>query len=326
MKMNVRYTNKVSDPIFGASEVNNSVSIPGPVTVWTPDQNISALGCIEQFQACQNNSCTEPASFYQMIHPQSLEKLHLNENQRVTLNHLTDIEYGSRLNWFDYLIGDEFLLAKEKLYFYGNFAFSSSLPDNQWELEVENFHNITLAILQMGVLAYVVPDNTKISPTATMNQYRVSPDTPEGKNLCKSQKIRSTKYTSFSFFGIVMIIISSFLIITLSSLICKRYRGEWNQYDVLELVSEVFNHQEMVDWMGEERNVPVTPEDESNAPVTPDDERNMQVTPEDERNVLVAPEDERIRRSSTLDEESPISEYHSFSSGRSSDIANAPNC
>jgi hypothetical protein len=63
-----------------------------------------------------------------------------------------------------YFFGSSALLANEKLYGIG--AMSAAFDDHQEELEMENMHNISLAMFQSRVVEFASPKDLRIRPNS----------------------------------------------------------------------------------------------------------------------------------------------------------------
>ena len=100
--------------------------------------------------------------------------------------------------------------------------------------------------------------------------YITSPNTTEGKNLCNLQKILSNEQYSFSFFGLLFILVDGLLVIVLSNLIprlveqwqakssderAQQRRPEWIANDVLYLQKAAFESSGIGSWKAN-TNVP----------------------------------------------------------------------
>ncbi|KAI9779283.1 MAG: hypothetical protein M1816_003623 [Peltula sp. TS41687] len=117
------------------------------------------------------------------------------------------------------------------------------LPSNQWELEVQYWFSTALANLQMIMV------DTATGPTdANLTPWLHRPQNREERLACRSQKIRSDSFASFSTLGLVillsvggLIIIISFFLEFLVEWIQRRknlgiyQRLEWVTNDTLQL-------------------------------------------------------------------------------------------
>jgi hypothetical protein len=285
---NIVYSRQLNDAVFPAPNAVN-VSAPMTSTLFTSNVSVSALGCIEQYQLCGSNLCTIPGGYFQLMLPDTLQQLSLSPAQNATAYLISQSLYLSQMYWEYFILSSDMLLARNKVpsadgrlavwenasmasaagwYFY-----SSPLPDNQWQLEAEQIHNVGLAMLQT-IGDYAAPQDYTIRPGVQANQFITPPDTKEAKALCLQQKVRSTEYSSFSVFGLAFVLAVGSLIIALSIAIpylvgriqsrssstrARNRREEWIRDDVLQLLRAVLER-DGDEWIGKEEKVPVTVE------------------------------------------------------------------
>jgi hypothetical protein len=170
-----------------------------------------------------------------------------NAAQLATASLVWGMAYATRVAYIVATMQEQFLLANARML---NSRVSVELPVNQWQIEIENLFNISLAMFQhMGVL-YVSPPEIQLGSNLTYDMYTIAPNTTEGKNLCKLQKILSNGQYSFSLFGLLFILVGGLLVIVLSNAIprlveqwqakssderAQYRRREWVANDVLYL-------------------------------------------------------------------------------------------
>ena len=140
------------------------------------------------------------------------------------------------------------------------------LPNNQWQIEVSNWFNTGLALLQQGILEYAQGPQNVLQGT-----YIWKPTDIVSKAMCYSQKVRSTSGTiSFSVVGVAIIlavggaiIFTSFILESLVAFIQRKWKkGEyarlnWILDDKLQLQRMVFEEVGMGTWHLD-KSVPVT--------------------------------------------------------------------
>ena len=111
----------------------------------------------------------------------------------------------------------------------------SSLPANQWEVEVESWFKLTMADLQRAILEQAT------GPTEpAIRQSLVRPTTTEEQRVCANQKIRSDSFTSFNILGLTIIFTVSGLIILTSfvlPVVVERVQRRRNPYSSLEWIA-----------------------------------------------------------------------------------------
>lgn len=135
----------------------------------------------------------------------------------------------------------------------------SSLPSNQWQIEVSSWFNTGLVMLQNSLREYVSPTN--VLPGTFVQE----PQNPTDLAMCSSQKTQATNgTTSFSVLGLAIIlvigtalILTSFVLETVVGWIgLKSYRS-WVLDDKLQLQRMVFEGRG-VRWTNTESCIPVT--------------------------------------------------------------------
>ncbi|KAI3326463.1 hypothetical protein HD806DRAFT_551441 [Xylariaceae sp. AK1471] len=127
-------------------------------------------------------------------------------------------------------MGTESLLSKRSL----SNGIQGSLPDNQWQLEVEHWYQIALAGYQKIYL-----DGASGPPPSYPEEYIQRRANPEQHKLCHNQKAVSTAHASFCVFGLAFLLIGGLLIIALAILLepiarFVQIRAKLDQYSRLE--------------------------------------------------------------------------------------------
>jgi hypothetical protein len=228
---------------------------------------MSFLACTEQYQVCDSFQCNEPSGLYTIL--SAKKYLSLNPKQAATFDLAWKAIWSSNLEFQKYFFGSSVLLANEKLYGIG--MMSAALINRQWELEVANMHNISLAGLQSRVVEFVAPGDFEIHPNVTSSQFLVPASGAEQLTLCQSVKIRSNIHTSFRVYAIVVVLLVGGVIhlisLSLSSIDSKliissdphNYRHvEWAQTHIFQLQRRIFKLAGIRTWKGRESGVPVT--------------------------------------------------------------------
>ncbi|KAJ9669280.1 hypothetical protein H2201_000632 [Coniosporium apollinis] len=262
----VMYTGNVTDQWFDATIRSY---IPGlGIQGWVSSRTVSVLGCTEKYQFCNGNRCNSPTGLFS-ISGESMEALRLNARQIATFHLLWKVASAARLRYILYFLGNKILVANEKVY--GAFLVSSPLPDNQWQIEMENLNNLSMAVLQQHVVEHASPQNIEVRPGVTSRQYIIPENTPEGKRLCANQKTRHAAYSSFNLLGICVIIFGGSLIILVNlSLphlvgwiqkmtgIGLAARLDWIESETLQLQRMAFEGRGIGPWIGKQDRVPTT--------------------------------------------------------------------
>jgi hypothetical protein len=203
-----------------------------------------------------------------MIDQPAINALGLNSKQAATMKLLLEVAIWTRISAILLFLGGDILLAKEKLL--STVWLSSALEDDQWQKEVENIHNTSMAFLQRRVIDHVSPA-TQLPHLASLRKYFVQETTPEALHLCANQKIWSTNHYSFSMMGIFLILLGGIVVIlvdvSLPYLIgwLQRRNGkgmaarlDWIESESLQLQRIAFEGRGIGPWKGKVDGVPVT--------------------------------------------------------------------
>jgi hypothetical protein len=246
---NVVFTGEVTDPFYRA-ETPQTEYIPGPVNVWGSNRTDSALGCTEELQFCVPGQCTKLGGLWQNA-DKAVIPLSLNAAQMATRNVLFQIARMARFFYLDFHLGGDFLIAKDHVY--EDTHLSAQLDSNFWQTEVENLHNITMAVTQRAAVRFAAPPNIKVRDNILTKQFHVKPTTPEGQHICQSQKIRISQHDSFNVVGLTCIVLGGLIIISCRHLLLsvaariqlRTARGarkwqEWVHNDILQLHRATF--------------------------------------------------------------------------------------
>lgn len=241
----------------------NSTGDTGTVQVYRQNEAASPLGCASQWQFCNayDTACGPLASFQDALAGALLA---------------FEGDAADRLSWFIYSLDiDEGMLPGMLEEAQGTALLSTqslssgyqgaALPDNQWQLEVTNWFAICLAYMQQTLLETVSGAGSTSSALTLQN-----PDTAAAKRLCQSQKIRTTKYSSFSFFGVLFTYILGVVVIAVSfalePILAVLYRRRnYKQYKFIEWTTDsTLQLQRLAhedgngEWLGCMDNVPTT--------------------------------------------------------------------
>lgn len=259
-----RFTKPVNDPWFSA----HTPHMYKNATAWyQADKPLSPLGCATHHQFCNpslpaGSNCTEWSNISQI--PSAIKTLGYRSMQSTVQALMYEAAWNTSFDIVNTL-SNEALLATTP---YG--VPSSTLPDNQWVLEVRNFHATMLASIQGKMLDHVTgPSNPDFL------QYVDPATTPDEHTLCNSQIATRNDYASFSTFGVVMILAVGGVIIIIglsleyiTSTVRKStnrstYRQlEWDTSEVLQLQRLAYEGQGTGCWKGEADAVPITARDD----------------------------------------------------------------
>ena len=210
------YDGPVTDLWFKASSQNDTrgysssypFSAPG---AWYPDNVLSVLGCTEKYQFCAGGRCTNLSGIY-MSEPGSpgASVLALTETQAAVYSVLWKAAWAIRLYFGGIYLEDRLLLAPRFQHFA---ATSAPVNPDQWILEAENLHNLSMAALQRRVVEYGSPPDLLIRRDVRTRQFIVPPPTDREASLCNNIKTRSSTHTSYSAANFLLVILAGATII-----------------------------------------------------------------------------------------------------------------
>jgi hypothetical protein len=271
------YTEKVDDLWFKASSQSDSRGLEEDLytnyeSVWWPDRLISTLGCTERYQFCNGQRCSA-LSGLDTIDPSKDNSLGFNAKQTAVFKTLWKAAWGMRIFFIPFLLGSNFLLAQQFIQGAEGGHVSSSVYSDQWIKEVENIHNISLAVLQRRIVEYASPPSVLVRPGVSSLEFIVPAETEELNRICGMIKVRSAVYSSFSVFGLFTILITGFLFILTNLFIsdiifwfrrrrktdineCKR--REWIESQFFQLQRSAFEGRHIGPWEDINEDIPVT--------------------------------------------------------------------
>jgi hypothetical protein len=199
----------------------------------------------------------------------AIDALGLNPKQAATIQLLVKVATWMRMSALLTFLGADILLAKERLH--GGLWLSSALEDNQWQKEMENIHNASMAFLQQRITDHASLSNSWIYESVKLNENIVRESTPEALQLCANQKIWSTTHYSFSMVGMLLIMLGGTFVILVNVSLphfvgwLQRRSGkgltarlDWIESEPLQLQRVAFECRGIGPWKGSENDVPVT--------------------------------------------------------------------
>ena len=236
----VQYLAPVADPWLAANQLYNDSGSGIDVVLWGPDEYVSVMACIDQYQLCNPNSspydCTILGSqkdlrkgFLQI----GLNPYQLATARRLALALIWTSTYETVLS-----LGSTALLARDRLVG----LIGTGLPANQWQIEVEGWYTTSLAKLQSYVVEYAAnvadlgPTGSVVAPSSGADA-----ETQAAYDQCSNQRIKNVGgYQSFSFLGLMIVICVGSTIIVLSWIVeplvafVRSKRGN-NKHDYREI-------------------------------------------------------------------------------------------
>lgn len=185
----VAFTKPCDDPWYAAhrSKVEDA---SGP----TQDGPAGVLGCVERYQFCNpdskmgGDSCTPFTGIYTAT--AAAEALWRTNKQREFFNISSDsiLKDAGDLHDIVMYMGISSLIARRGL----TRGFQGSLPNNQWQLEVENWFTTTLADLQRVTVEYATgPTDPAVFPLLKRAQ------TDQEQLMCRSLVSHHSSLSSF---------------------------------------------------------------------------------------------------------------------------------
>jgi hypothetical protein len=270
-----QYLGPVEDIWFAASNTQDrrglGVSSSPNGSIYYPDRLISTMGCVEKYQYCNDGYCT-PLDGYYAVDPDKDDGLHLNPKQRAVFRVLLNAAWAMKIKFLSQLMGAEGLLAQQFVEEHSGGLGSAPVYPDQWQREVENMHNISLAVLQQKVADYAGQPYMETQPGVSDETFIRPPSSPEEVKLCAQIKVRSSVHTSFSVFGLAFIlVVGGFIILTniwLPAVVFglrdkERVRHEYKEHDwwdsgVLQIQRAAYESRGVGPWEGVARFAPVT--------------------------------------------------------------------
>jgi len=161
------------------------------------------------------------------------------------------------------------MIAQRRLY---TSKAQSSLPANQWQIEVENYQARTMASLQVRLTMQATG-----SSDASIRQHILPPTTDAETQLCRAQRVRVGQgFSNISLLGLVLvvplgalIIVTSLLLDPIIGLIGRTARGKtarslrsWNHDYVLQIQRSAYEGQTECKWDNVDGEVPIALDEE----------------------------------------------------------------
>ena len=274
----VLYAYPNSDPIFSANYAVdlNYTSFGKERFAYLADKVLTAIGCIDQYQICNPSipgpngepmRCTPLVGWYSI--PSETDKIGLNLYQLATAETVS-FAFGES-SMFNSVSGrgPSALQAESTMITtYSAYQQEGQLPNNQWQIEVSSWFNVSLAALQR----YVV--QKAYGPTDVLDEggYIVKPSIEPEEAICQSQMIRNVAgYQNFSTLGVVIILVfgSSLVLLgltidTVAGLVQKHFlkrdyqRLSWVSDGYLQLQRLAYEGAGYDEWDGCADEVPVS--------------------------------------------------------------------
>ena len=217
-----RYFEPVDDPWFSAHQFHlEETRLSFASKQYTSDSAISSLGCVEQHEFCstENEICTPLLGWAQLPNQTNFINA-LTPHQKVTFDRMMEALFLSTIGQVIWsltrtrgpLQATDFVMTR-------NYAMSTPIPDNQWQVELANWHTISLAMLQRVMMQW---GTGGIVPEPESTSQLIPPQREADSWFCQNMLLRSSRHKSFRVVPLFLILISGALVIVLS----------WNIEDV----------------------------------------------------------------------------------------------
>ena len=217
-----RYFGPVDDPWFSAHQFHlEKTRLPFARRQYTSDSVVSGLGCAEQHQICsiKDGSCTPLLGWVQTQNVSSFTET-LTPHQKITFDHIIDALWISTIGQVtSSLASNRSPVKASELTMAKDYFMSIPLPDNQWQIELANWHAISLAMFQRLIMQWATGD---MVPEPESRSQLIPPQTDADTWFCQNMKIRSSQHQSFKVVPLFLILITGAVVIALS----------WNIEDV----------------------------------------------------------------------------------------------
>ena len=210
----IEYRGTSSDPVFRT----NDTSIPSN-GAYRSSSPFEAIVCNEEYQFCnpRDSKCTE---WFPLFNVNTLEDenriadtLGYNAAQNATYQRLLATIALDNIQLIMYL--PNALKASDLLVFAG--GFSTQVPNNQWEQEVEYWFQSSMAKLQITTQLYV--DTPKSFVDAPDSLFVKGSIGPEFEAQCSQQRVLTPAgYSSYNVFALVFIFCIALLFIILAGI------------------------------------------------------------------------------------------------------------
>lgn len=237
----VSYIGRVDDPWFNATTMRTDLTPP----TWIASNYLTFLGCNVQYQMCTRLGCSQPSGLSAISYTKE-DNPDLSENELAVVQLVWKAIWGTQLHFSNLILRSALLLANNYIWAALN---SATLPSNQWQNEMLNWHNVSLALLQRRIVEFASPVQVQVRPGVTSLNYVHPPQTSGLQDLCNGVRARKSGYSQFNMLGLMLTLVIGFVIlVTQWSLpfIVGKYqhrngkvaerKTEWDEMGVLQLL------------------------------------------------------------------------------------------
>lgn len=182
----ILYFGEVNDPLYSAHQplprIHNSLIPNETITMYVRDEPAAVLGCVAQYQVCnsklpQSRGCTPPSGVEDLLY--NAHRIAESEKEANIFRYyleITLLQFNTP-DFITYQLGEWSLTSSYTL----NQGLQAQLPDNQWQLDVEHWHEISMASLQ----SVVVDAATGPSDSSILEYWR-GPENAEEHKVCQN--------------------------------------------------------------------------------------------------------------------------------------------
>lgn len=194
----IKYREPVIDPFFKAIYPTTLLTVDeGNLTVYNPYDQVSVMGCVEQYQICTDvYHCTNLGG--QEALSREILSLNLNPAQFVTAQRMIYmINYANAYSSING-VGPDSLKVWSQVYGF----IAPGLPQNQWKIEVEGWFETTLAKWQAFMVEFAA-NTADLGPYGHVG-FPVTNSTLDHvwRAQCQTQKVSNVgAYQNVSVFG-----------------------------------------------------------------------------------------------------------------------------
>ena len=147
-----------------------------------------------------------------------------------------------------------------------------SLPSNQWQIELQNWHAAVLSTLQERLTMHVIGPSDQ-----STQQFVLAPEVDAAKSVCRAQRVRvGQDFNNVSMFGLLFVLIGGAMVILTSvcldsivGLVVKLTKStkvakgqeSWFLDDVLQIQRLAYKGQTFWNWYGDTAGETPIPEE-----------------------------------------------------------------
>lgn len=243
------FDDRVADPWFNIT-VQMETTFPVVGTTWSAPPGASVLACLEQYEFCAADVCSQPNALYRLR--QAGYGLELTSEQRAVADLVWKALWAAQLQYSLLLVGHQLLVANEAV-MSSWYMRSLTLPSNQWVLEVQNMANISLAALQRRPGDYASPQLILQADP----RHIIPPESSAAQALCGEILIRTTSYTSFKVAGLLLLLLLTVVLAVVNTALPRLWsHPEWLRYGFFHLLRLALEGKGIGPWAGRANTCP----------------------------------------------------------------------